>query len=64
MPRPTVDLPKYLIGGVEDYAKRNDISKEEAHAALLLRGLREVEQPGFISVDDEVEDMEEENNNG
>lgn len=55
MPRPTVTIPKYIIGGVEDYSKKLDISKDHAHAALLLRGLQEVEQDGFNEVSSEIE---------
>lgn len=55
MPRPTVTIPKYIIGGVEDYAKKQGISKDHAHAALLLRGLREVGQDGFNEVSSEID---------
>lgn len=41
MPRPNHDLPNLLIGGVEDYARREDLSKDEAHAELLKFALTE-----------------------
>lgn len=61
MPRPTAILPKYIIGGVEDYAKRLDISKDDAHAALLLRGLRDAGQEGFITIENELNKIEDQN---
>lgn len=43
MPRPNHDLPNLLLGGIKDYARREDATQDEAHADLLARGLREVE---------------------
>lgn len=43
MPRPNHDLPNLLLGGIKDYARREDVTVDEAHADLLARGLREVE---------------------
>lgn len=42
MPRPNHDLPNLLLGGIKDYARREDVTQDEAHADLLARGLREV----------------------
>ena len=41
MPRPNVDIPNLLIGGVKDYARREDISQDEAYTELLRIGLEE-----------------------
>lgn len=41
MPRPNHDLPSHLIGGVKDYARREDLSRDEAHAELLRFALTE-----------------------
>ena len=41
MPRPNMDIPNLMIGGVEDYAEREDISRDEAYAKLLSIGLSE-----------------------
>ena len=48
MPRPNHDLPNLLLGGIKDYARREDISRDEAHADLLARGLRDVGILGSI----------------
>lgn len=50
MPRPNHDLPNLLLGGIKDYARREDISRDEAHADLLARGLRDV---GILSAVEE-----------
>jgi hypothetical protein len=41
MPRPNVDIPNIIWGGIKDYARREDISKDEACAELLAIGLAE-----------------------
>lgn len=58
MPRPNVDIAKYITGGVEDYADKHDLSRDDAYEALLLRGLNTVDQPGFASIDSELANLE------
>lgn len=43
MPRPNHDLPNLLLGGIKDYADREDVTVDEAHADLLARGLEDVD---------------------
>ena len=43
MPRPNHDISNLLLGGIRDYADREDVTVDEAHADLLARGLRDVE---------------------
>ena len=42
MPRPNHDISNLLLGGIRDYANREDVTVDEAHADLLARGLRDV----------------------
>lgn len=42
MPRPNHDISNLLLGGIRDYADREDVSVDEAHSDLLARGLRDV----------------------
>lgn len=41
MPRPNIDIPNLIKGGVKDYARREDISQDEAYTELLRLGLEE-----------------------
>ena len=42
MPRPNHNIPNLLLGGIKDYAEREGVTVDEAHADLLARGLRDV----------------------
>lgn len=57
MVRPTHDLPNLLVGGVRDYAEREGIEPEEAHARLLKRSLRDV---GILCCESDTDDSDEE----
>lgn len=39
MPRPNVDVPYLVVGGVKDYANKHDISRDKAHEELLRSAL-------------------------
>lgn len=41
MPRPNVDIPNLIKGGVKDYARREDIDQDDAYTKLLRIGLEE-----------------------
>lgn len=56
MPRPNHDIPGILLGGVRDYAAKEEISRDEAHSRLLRIGLKEV---GILPVGDDCEETEE-----
>lgn len=43
MPRPNHDVAGWALGGVNDYADREGISRDEAHTELLRIALKEVE---------------------
>lgn len=47
MSRPQIDLPKYIIGGVDDYANREDLDRNEAWKQIILKGLSVEEVEGF-----------------
>lgn len=47
MSRPKIDLPKYIIGGVDDYANREDLDRNEAWKHIIRRGLNVEEVEGF-----------------
>ncbi|KYH23723.1 hypothetical protein HAPAU_42030 [Halalkalicoccus paucihalophilus] len=53
MPRPNHDVPGWALGGVNDYADEQDISRDEAHTELLRIALIEVGiLPGCDDEDD------------
>lgn len=56
MPRPNHDIPGVLLGGVNDYADREEISRDEAHSRILRIGLKEV---GILPLADECEQTED-----
>ncbi|MFC6965123.1 hypothetical protein ACFQL7_27625 [Halocatena marina] len=47
MARPKIDLPKYLIGGVDDYADREGIERDEAWKQIIREGLNVEQVEGF-----------------
>ena len=56
MTRPQIDLRKYIIGGVDDYAEREDLDRDEAWKQIILRGLEAERVEGFY---DETEEPDE-----
>lgn len=53
MARPKIDLPKYLIGGVDDYADREGLDRDEAWKQILKHGLNDEKVEGFYDESDE-----------
>lgn len=39
MARPMIDIPKFLIGAVDDFAEREDIDRDEAWEQIVSIGL-------------------------
>lgn len=64
MPRPNIDIPKYITGGIDDYAKEHDLTRNEAYEAILLRGLNSANQSGFTSIESELEKIEGDDSDG
>lgn len=61
MPRPNHDLPSYLIGGVKDYARREDINVDEAHSQLLAYALQKAEIIGYAEdITENIPDLDSE----
>ena len=54
MSRPQIDLPKYLIGGVDDYANREDMDRDEAWKQIVRRGLEVEQVEGFYDNSDQT----------
>jgi hypothetical protein len=56
MTRPQIDLRKYIIGGVDDYANREDLDRDTAWEQIILRGLEAERVKGFYDEDDGAEE--------
>jgi metal-responsive CopG/Arc/MetJ family transcriptional regulator len=39
MTRPMIDIPKYLVGAVDDFAERENIDRNEAWEQIIQIGL-------------------------
>lgn len=55
MTRPQIDLKKYIIGGVDDYADRENIDRDTAWEQIILRGLEAERVEGFYDENEKEE---------
>lgn len=49
MVRPRIELPAYIVGGVDDYATREELERDEAWKEVLLTGLEVKQVEGFYN---------------